>query len=324
MLFSKHRISYKFNKNQMKKISIISTIIAVILIVVAGGFWYGRNRKEQTVTDNQQIDQEQNKQEKLEQEKNKQFEFKDVALPNISLNYKIISKTIKEEIVGPSDSCRIGYASVGADCGPAFKQYSFDLKNSSKKTTSEINTLVLRVYPFEEYIEYLKNSNRDPFLLENLSGFKNSLRQKISAEEIARKVFPASNAAGGPLAHFKYLDFDEGLGVRAVYHYTQAYEPPSNGEFLYSFQGLTNDSKYYISLKTSLFSPKLEKFYKENEEPVPYYSADADDPQAKIYSEYIKKAFNIIESENEYDYQPSLLNLDDVIKSLKIEGSASR
>jgi hypothetical protein len=59
---------------------------------------------------------------------------------------------------------------------------------------------------------------------------------------------PLLNAAQDLQAQVTYLDFDGGSGVRFITHYGQEPRPYVNDELLYTFQGLSADGRYYVSV----------------------------------------------------------------------------
>lgn len=61
-------------------------------------------------------------------------------------------------------------------------------------------------------------------------------------------VLPVFNAAQVFRAQTQYIAFQNGEGIRFVTYYSQAVMPITSNEIFYTFQGLTYDGKYYISL----------------------------------------------------------------------------
>ena len=61
-------------------------------------------------------------------------------------------------------------------------------------------------------------------------------------------VAPLINATQVFRAHTKYLDFNNGSGVRFLTYYSQGINPITNSDLFYTYQGLTSDGKYRISV----------------------------------------------------------------------------
>jgi hypothetical protein len=319
----------------MNKKSITITIIAITILAIGAGVWrWEENKKVEEVKKQEVAKQgEVKKEEEKKQEEvseintsdgefyqNEEYKFKNISLPSISFNYKAIANSISEKIIKSSDSCRIGYSSIGFGCGPSYKYYLFETKEEFKKIEYPTSKPKLIIYPFHEYNNYLKKKSGND-KNDSISGRLDSFNDNLSnsyLEKTAKEIFPIPNASGGPIAYSKYIDFKDGFGVRAIYYYTQSHNPPSNGSFFYSFQGLTNDKKYLISFRVDLFSPNLQKFYDNNELPKVYYQVTKENSQAEAYDKYIEDAFSAIELEKEKDFSPSILLLDDIVSSIKI------
>jgi hypothetical protein len=61
-------------------------------------------------------------------------------------------------------------------------------------------------------------------------------------------ILPAVEAFEVFHTHVKHLLFKQGKGVAFLSCYAQDDAPINNGDFFYTYQGLTDDGKYYVSL----------------------------------------------------------------------------
>src|SRR5581483_3832785 len=61
-------------------------------------------------------------------------------------------------------------------------------------------------------------------------------------------VFPLVPSAQGMRTQVRYLDFVNGSGVRFVTYYSQDISPVTNDRVFYTFQGITLDGKWYVSV----------------------------------------------------------------------------
>jgi hypothetical protein len=68
---------------------------------------------------------------------------------------------------------------------------------------------------------------------------------------------PSWNAAQFTVMQVKYLDFQNGKGVRYLTQYGQSYWPITNENMFYTFQGITDDGKNYISAILPVGNPIL-------------------------------------------------------------------
>jgi len=121
-------------------------------------------------------------------------------------------------------------------------------------------------------------------------------------------LLPIWNAAQFMQAQVSYFDFQNGSGVRFLTMYGQAANVVNNNDLFYSYQGLTNDGRYYISAVLPISHPSL-----------PDTSPGIFD--ADFYDNF---AVYIIEAENQLNGQagdsffPTLSLLDEMIQSFTI------
>ncbi|SMB81537.1 hypothetical protein [Deinococcus hopiensis] len=99
-------------------------------------------------------------------------------------------------------------------------------------------------------------------LLAQYPGLREGVRTEIGSLKALLAERPAPKAIRGELpflplpfagqvlnAAVKYLDFPGGRGVRYLVAYSQDASPLSRERVFYTFQGLTNDGKHYVSLQ---------------------------------------------------------------------------
>lgn len=97
--------------------------------------------------------------------------------------------------------------------------------------------------------------------------------------------------------------FDGGRGVRFLTHYAQAFVPITRSAVWYTFQGLTDDGKFYVSVT---FPIRIEAL----EETAP---GDFNPPD---FLAYLQDRFQVIQ--NAGNIQPSLSLLDSIVSSIAI------
>jgi hypothetical protein len=61
-------------------------------------------------------------------------------------------------------------------------------------------------------------------------------------------VLPPLPAVQVFAAQPQYLDFENGSGIGFVTYYSQGLSPITSNDLFYTFQGLTNDGEYYVSI----------------------------------------------------------------------------
>ena len=117
----------------------------------------------------------------------------------------------------------------------------------------------------------------------------------------------ASQAFG---AQIKPLSFQNGSGLRYITQYAQDATPITNEGIFYTFQGLTNDGQYYISLIYPISTASLPNSYEESP-----WSNDNDAFMA-AYDKYLQETTQTLNGLPPTDFTPSLEQLDAMIQSL--------
>jgi hypothetical protein len=167
----------------------------------------------------------------------------------------------------------------------------------------------IRVYPADEYAPL------NPTAAEQIQKLKTILGGSALSKE-AMPVVPLFNAVQQIASKMQVINFQNGRGVRFVTQYDQYPAAINNRELFYHFQGLTDDSKYYIVATlpvTSSILPEDEK----PESPVPaggvaFPSQTGPDP---AYYEAVTKALDAMYEDS---FNPSLFQLDALIQSITV------
>jgi hypothetical protein len=133
-----------------------------------------------------------------------------------------------------------------------------------------------------------------------------------SPQEIANMPFlPLSNAAQVIHTHVQYLDFKNGQGVCYLTEYDQGIIPINNHELIYTYQGLTEDGKYYVAAVLPVNHPTLPA--DENitgNEPLEFTSD---------FPAYLANVVNSLNSQAANTFTPDLTQLDAMMSSLEIK-----
>jgi hypothetical protein len=112
-------------------------------------------------------------------------------------------------------------------------------------------------------------------------------------------------------AQLKYIEFKNGTGMRFLTQYDQAYLPINNNELIYTFQGITDDGKWYVSAIL----------------PVNHFSLPADGTVTpdlaavfeKDFPKYIADTARMLNSQPDASFTPDLSRLDSLIASLEVQ-----
>ena len=120
----------------------------------------------------------------------------------------------------------------------------------------------------------------------------------------------------------KFLSFQNGSGIRYITQLSQAAFPLINKQDLfYTFQGLTSDGQYYVSVIMPVNLPYLAADYGPDA-----YLHPTDVQSPGKYPEYLQimvEKLNQPEGEGTNPYAPSLASLDTLVQSLLVGQSAT-
>jgi hypothetical protein len=122
---------------------------------------------------------------------------------------------------------------------------------------------------------------------------------------------PIFNAEQLLHAQVKRLDFGSGKGIRYLTQYAQAFVPINNNELLYTFQGLTNDGKYYVSVQLPISSPLMDSMSQPN----------FNDPAftGEQYVTYLQGVTTTLNSMASPFFSPSTDMLDQLVLSIVVQ-----
>ncbi|MCW3051594.1 MAG: uncharacterized protein JWN14_764 [Chthonomonadales bacterium] len=149
-----------------------------------------------------------------------------------------------------------------------------------------------------------------------LKGLKALLKKRSGGGEIlaaAKELpyLPVPEAAQMLHADAIYLSFKNGTGIRYITHYAQDVAPYTAGCFFYTYQGLTNDGKTYVSATFPLYTILYPK-----ETPANFDYKNFDKQEATYRAAGIRRlnAANL-----NTDFMPSIARFDRLIASIEIE-----
>lgn len=122
---------------------------------------------------------------------------------------------------------------------------------------------------------------------------------------------PIFNAAQVFHAQVQYLKFNGGQGIRFVTQFDQAPIPINNLEIIYTFQGLTDDGKYYISAILPVTTGSL---LNSDQVSAGQYQAFGDN-----FQQYLQVTVQKLDAQKSSDFAPDLSLLDAMIQSLNVQ-----
>ena len=164
------------------------------------------------------------------------------------------------------------------------------------------HTPTIRVYPVADFRAINENVS------DGLDALQLALDSK-PADNAGLAVSDLFNAGQLYQSNIKYLDFQNGRGARWLSQYGQAYYTVGWPNLFYTYQGLTNDGLYYVSVILPVNHPYLPDL-----DP-----AELDDEFYENFGAYRDSIVVQLESESENTFVPSLILLDQLVESLMVE-----
>jgi hypothetical protein len=126
-------------------------------------------------------------------------------------------------------------------------------------------------------------------------------------------ILPPPDAAQVLKARVRLVPFHGGKGFAFVTSYSQDTVPVANDALVYTFQGLTDDGRYWVAVYYPISASILPKTVQESPEAKNYKAFDAH------FQTYLKKTVRALEDPKTV-YTPDLGTLDALVRSLEIRG----
>ena len=146
-----------------------------------------------------------------------------------------IARTVVPAIIQGQN---LGEEYMPGDTYPSYTEFSFEAYGVS----DHFHEPKIRVYPVEEYRII------NPSAANIIDELQQTLTNKPGGGAMSNLPFlPMWNAAQMFSANVEYIDFQNGSGLRYLTMFGQAIYPIDNMNLFYTFQGITDDGRYYIS-----------------------------------------------------------------------------
>lgn len=117
---------------------------------------------------------------------------------------------------------------------------------------------MVQVYPVQRFIELVPNIN------DTVNQMHALLAQKPAVPATSIPLLPIEGAAQVFRAQVEYYNFQNGQGVGFLTLYAQYYAPANNHDIFYTYQGLTDDGRYWVSaifpINASYLQPTYDNF----------------------------------------------------------------
>jgi len=122
---------------------------------------------------------------------------------------------------------------------------------------------------------------------------------------------PLFNASQVMHPQVQYMDFKSGKGVRFLTEFDQGMMPINNYELIYTYQGLTNDGKYYVAAVLPVNHPSLPADGKITGNEPPEFTSN--------FPAYLANVVTSLNAQAANSFTPDLTQVDAMMSSLEIK-----
>jgi hypothetical protein len=159
------------------------------------------------------------------------------------------------------------------------------------------------VFPLDAYV------NMNEMAIEQVAALDTLLSERPNAPEGVLPYLPPPNGHQDLQVQMAYLSFKNGEGVRYLTQFNQEPRQINNQEIFYTFQGITADHAYYVSV----FFPVRTAALPDNMEVEDW------DAFSINYAAYLSETVTVLNQLGTADFTPDLTLLDAVVQSLLVE-----
>ena len=168
----------------------------------------------------------------------------------------------------------------------------------------------LRVFPAPEY------GAADPAIVDAIGKMKELVVVKPARVTETLPVLPVLTGTQIFRTQVKYLPFDDGIGARFITAYSPDVKPVTNEDLFYTYQGFTNDGKWYVSLYYPITTNLLPRSFRDTP------AAKNLAAFAKGYDRYLTNTVRMLSSLGPLAFNPRLDALDRMVQSIVIREGA--
>ncbi len=228
-----------------------------------------------------------------------QVDSPDISYEGISFSYdQTIARNITPKTIQGQN---LGEEQMPGETYPSYIEFSFE----GYGVSDHFHEPKIRVYPVEEYRII------NPSAASIVDALQQMLIDKPGGSAMSNLPFlPMWNAAQMFSANVEYIDFQNGSGLRYLTMFGQAIYPIDNMNLFYTFQGITDDGRYYISAVLPIIHGGL-----------PNDGASLlDDYEGFIenWDNYLAETLTWLEEQTPQSFLPNLEDLDAMMSSFVI------
>lgn len=172
---------------------------------------------------------------------------------------------------------------------------------------------LIYVYPVEEYTQ----------LDEDIAALVNNLKTILGSPDqpLPERLpfLPTFNAAQIFYSNAQMIPFQNGSGIRYITQYGQGALPINNQDVFYTFQGLTNDGKYYIAavlpISNSLLVEDIDQNSTTPSGGIPF---EWNSNTFEFVPRYIESVTQVLNLADPNSFNPRLSSFDQFIQSINV------
>ncbi|GAB4439121.1 MAG: hypothetical protein Kow0031_20990 [Anaerolineae bacterium] len=202
---------------------------------------------------------------------------------------------------------------AGLDGEPAHLRVAFgedDLPNLGGVSPNQAQLLI---YPVEDYLAMYEEAGVDD-VAQKIDTLQALLQERPATVEGEIPMLPGVGTGEQVVrARVRYVDFDGGSGVRFITHYGIENTPITEHGLFYTFQGLTDDGKYYVAYYHPAPTELLPGDFESVEALLEDYDAFVEN-----YDTYLQQVNEELEGAEPTDFTPDLLDIDAMLETLRI------
>ncbi len=220
----------------------------------------------------------------------------------ISFSYpQSLASNVSFEVVPASPATQDGPT---WDVYPQYTQFKFN----GYLLSNTFHEAAIFIYPTADY------AAMQPYVAEVISRLAQVLVSQPTSfpGNESLPFLPMFNAAQMSQSNVRYFRFANGSGVRFLTQYGQAIYPINNNSLFYTYQGLTDDGKYYVSAVLPVNNPALPNTVEEG---IPNGDWES---FSNHYMDYLEATEPWMDSLTDDSFTPNLADLDAMLASLSV------
>ena len=173
---------------------------------------------------------------------------------------------------------------------------------------------LLRVFPVEQF------ASMSDLSAGSVTRMRELLALQVLEEDDSIPLLPGYNMAQVFKAQVRFMDFENGSGVRWLTELAQYSAAVNNRDLFYAYQGITSDGSYWVSLMLPVNAAYLQETWDSTTVPdggLPHPAAGSPNLEAEL-EEYYRLMLLLLNNTPDGSFSPALDCLDALVQSIRI------